>query len=161
VHPCRASVKGAAKAGGLILAAIVLIQRFDGDPDLAANLTRGEGAGPDLIFVAADSLRMGQRRAGLLLRQSPERGCQQEVAILPRRTAHGSVRLRQAPAPVPSNGIALRATPPVRRAVCARRSTRRAVSNPSGLGRTRVAVMLLRLDVLERDEALPRFIPKH
>src|SRR5271156_4228113 len=54
----------------------------------------------------------------------------------------------------------LRATPPVRRAVCARRSTRRAVSDPSGLGRSRVAVILSRLDVLERDEALPRFIPE-
>ena len=50
MHLSRATVKGAGKAGGLILAAIVLIQRFDGDPDLAANLTRGEGAGPDLIF---------------------------------------------------------------------------------------------------------------
>ena len=59
--------------------------------------------------------RPNHSRAGLV---SGEPDCQQEAAILPRRTAHGSVRLRQASAPVPSSGILLRAAPPARRAVC-------------------------------------------
>jgi hypothetical protein len=85
VHPCRASVKGAAKAGGLILAAIVSIQRFDGDPDLAANLTRGEGAGPRTDPFGSARLRRRFRQTEL--RSEPRRQSDELFALDDRRDA--------------------------------------------------------------------------